>query len=143
MQASTEDIVRLFWQLDHQLIGWVKKVADTPFAINTFLALEFINQDGPLPMKDISEIMEITPASISALVGKLESYGWVQRKPDEKDHRIALIFTTDSGRTALVDYYQLMGRFFEGKLTRDQQEQLVKLLQNLTSPDRHSTPVVE
>lgn len=54
-------------------------------------------QDG-LSQKELSEKMQITPATLTVMLARMEKTGLVSRKPDEDDQRISRVYLTDRGR---------------------------------------------
>jgi DNA-binding MarR family transcriptional regulator len=128
MQSPTLQVVRHFWQLDHLLIRWARRYGDPPFAVSTFLALDLLDRDESLPMKEIAQALEITPASTTALAGRLEERGWARRQPDPDDQRMTRLQLCDAGREALQGYYDLMARFFDDRLTEQQIKDLESLM---------------
>src|SRR5512145_2904885 len=55
------------------------------------------NQDG-LTHKELAEIMQITPATITRMIQRMEKAGFVQRRPDPADQRISRVYLTEAGR---------------------------------------------
>jgi DNA-binding MarR family transcriptional regulator len=141
---ETLQAVRLFWQLDHLLIRWARRYGDPPFTVSTFLALDLLDRDLSLSMKEIAQALEITPASTTALAGRLEARGWAQRQPDPDDQRMTRLHLCDAGRDALQSYYDLMARFFDDALTMPQVQKLSSLMALLAgSHDDLQGPVQE
>ena len=54
-------------------------------------------QDG-LTHGELAQRLQITPATITRMIQRMEKAGFVQRKPDSGDQRISRVFLTDSGR---------------------------------------------
>jgi DNA-binding MarR family transcriptional regulator len=133
MKKTTLQAVRLFWHFDHVLINWARRYGDPPFAINTFLALDMLERSESLSMKDLAQALEITPASTTALAGRLEERGWVRRQPDPDDQRMTRLQLCDAGRTALQGYYDLMAQFFSQAFSPQQMEEFVTLMGQLAA----------
>ncbi|CAG7618664.1 MarR family winged helix-turn-helix transcriptional regulator [Paenibacillus allorhizosphaerae] len=51
--------------------------------------------------KELAERMNITPATLTVMLGRMERTGMVARKPDEADQRVSRVFITEKGRQAL------------------------------------------
>jgi DNA-binding MarR family transcriptional regulator len=137
MDNPTLQVVRQFWQLEHLLIRWARRYGDPPFSVSTFLALDFLDRVVSMPMKDIAQALEITPASTTALAGRLEERGWAQRQPDPDDQRMTRLLICDAGREALSGYYDLMARFFDDALSAQQVGELESLLVQLVEEAAH------
>lgn len=55
------------------------------------------DQDG-LTHKALAAIMQITPATITRMIQRMEKAGFVQRHLDAADQRISRVYLTDAGR---------------------------------------------
>ena len=51
-----------------------------------------------LSQKELAEILRIKPPTVTASVQRLEKAGFLYKKPDEKDQRIARIYLTEKGK---------------------------------------------
>lgn len=60
--------------------------------------LSFLLEKDGINQKELSELLRISPASVSELINKLESGGYIERKQNELDKRVSNIFLTDGGR---------------------------------------------
>ncbi len=56
-----------------------------------------INQDG-IPQSSIAKELEITPATVSAMVKRMEKSGFIVRRRNAEDERVSNIYLTDDGR---------------------------------------------
>ena len=131
-----ENLGRLFIQIDHLLLSWAASQADKPFSMTTFFALDFLITNGPTSMKTLADGLDITPASLTALSQKLESAGWIERKPNPHDRRGALLLITPSGRNTLAADYQTFQSFFDLHLNPQQQLELTDLLQKIAAQNK-------
>lgn len=59
-------------------------------------------QDG-LTHRELAEQLEITPATITRMIQRMEKAGFVQRQPDVSDQRVSRVYLTDTGRTVRVE----------------------------------------
>jgi MarR family 2-MHQ and catechol resistance regulon transcriptional repressor len=92
-----------------------------------FHALRCAAEEGPLPMKDISEKMFVTRADVTGLVDKLESKGLVRRVAHHRDRRATLIELTPKGREVQERISSKYKAFMSDSLktlTRDEQDYL-------------------
>jgi DNA-binding MarR family transcriptional regulator len=62
------------------------------------LLLQLWDEDG-LPQAELTKRLGVEPASVSKGVERMESAGFVQRKPDPDDARANRIYLTEHGRT--------------------------------------------
>lgn len=60
-------------------------------------ALHFINKNGQTTMKDLSEFLEISPPSTTALIDKMIKIDILKRTFSEDDRRNVIISFTDNG----------------------------------------------
>ena len=64
-------------------------------------ALSKIGRGGPLTAADLAKQEQISPQSMGATLGELESRGLIARSPDPRDGRRAILSLTAAGTTAL------------------------------------------
>ncbi|NLG11064.1 MAG: MarR family transcriptional regulator [Coriobacteriaceae bacterium] len=92
-----------------------------------------------MPMKEIVEMLDIRPSSASELVSKLEARGYVTRKMDSEDKRVANISITEEGRVFISEVdlgrNERFSALFSG-LTQQELEELVSLLEKLNDSMR-------
>jgi len=86
---------------------------------------------GDLPMKKLSEVIGRDKSTVTALVGKLMEFGYVERKTHESDLRSSIISLTDKGRSVQKGFYEvseaLRKQAYKG-LTDKEMETLMSLL---------------
>jgi MarR family transcriptional regulator, organic hydroperoxide resistance regulator len=63
-----------------------------------YLVMLALWQHGPLALKDLSRLLQLDPGTLSPLVKRLESAGYVRRDRDARDERNLAIALTDAGR---------------------------------------------
>lgn len=80
-------------------------------------------QHRQLTMKRLAALIDRDKSTVTALVGKLEGLGYVQRYPDPLDSRISLVSLTDAGAALRTDFEaisrQLYQRAFPGLSAAD------------------------
>jgi MarR family transcriptional regulator, organic hydroperoxide resistance regulator len=54
-------------------------------------------QDG-LTHGELADKLEITPATVTRMIQRMEKTGFVQRKPDDSDQRVSRVYLTEAGR---------------------------------------------
>ncbi len=88
-----------------------------------------------MTQKELMELLQIQPGSMSEILTKLEEKGLILRRRDEEDRRRSVLELTDAGTELALH----QARYSEGRpsfdvLTEDEQEELkgmlVKLLEN-------------
>ncbi len=65
--------------------------------------LTLIEADGPLPMRRLAESMDVSDASATGIVDRMEKRGLVERRRDSADRRVVLVHPTDTGRRVFED----------------------------------------
>ena len=63
-----------------------------------YLVMLALWQHGPLSVKRLSELLQLDPGTLSPLVKRLETSGFVRRDRDPRDERSLAIALTDAGR---------------------------------------------
>lgn len=57
---------------------------------------------GPVSQRELADMMQLKPPSITAALQKLEKRKFIERTPDEKDQRVLRIRITDEGKKCLL-----------------------------------------
>ena len=85
--------------------------------------------------KELVEALGVNPSSVSEIISKLEGEGYVVRTVDPSDKRATLISLTEVGRARAYELEDERKERFSKlftRLTEDEKEQLVSLLEKLT-----------
>lgn len=116
-----------------------KKVAGTGVYNSQHRLLNILSHEPNISQIEISERMDISPASVAVTIKKLEKSGYLSRTVDEKDNRVNKIILTEKGNE-IVKHSQIMfneieSAMFEG-FSKEEMELttvlLEKISQNLT-----------
>ena len=97
------------------------------------LILALSHQDGRT-LSELAEIMEVTPATISNMVKRMEKGGFLIRKQDTHDERVKRVWLTDIGRGKVTDLQATvkeMEQFTFANFTDEEQAQMSHLLQKV------------
>ena len=94
--------------------------------------LKILSQQGTMSQRELQEILNVQAGSLSELLGKLESRGYILREKDEEDKRKAVVSLTEEGRRVLseADSHRRDAELFD-VLGEDEQAQLKALLTKL------------
>lgn len=91
----------------------------------------------------LAELLEIEPISVSRLVDRMESAGWIERRTESSDRRVRGIHLTDRSRRIFGDMRGVAEGVFEQALTGLSPEQraetfhgLKTIIANLTDVDQ-------
>jgi DNA-binding MarR family transcriptional regulator len=90
--------------------------------------------EAPLSQKELLEKLGVRAGSLSELLGKLESAGYITRVKDESDSRIVNVAITESGRAFAAEREQQRTQFADGlfsALDEDEKTTLIALLEKL------------
>jgi len=63
------------------------------------LLLKLLNNKDGIPQSSIAKELEITPATVSAMVKRMEKSGFIVRRRNAEDERVSNIYLTDEGRS--------------------------------------------
>ncbi|WP_406047923.1 MarR family winged helix-turn-helix transcriptional regulator [Kribbella sp. NBC_00889] len=108
--SSVDDSIRTLLLLMPRMVGRTKriKVPDelaglnlAPRHLSLFAYLLF---DGPLGVNDLAERLEVTPATVSLMVGELSRKGILDRREHPEDRRRAVVTLSDAHREAIDDW---------------------------------------
>ena len=90
---------------DRLNFGLVRKVGLSPTGLH---ALEHLEAAGPLRPTELGERLGLTSGAVTALIDRLETAGWVERRADPNDRRSLTVGLTPTaeaaGRTELGAY---------------------------------------
>jgi DNA-binding MarR family transcriptional regulator len=85
--------------------------------------LSVLEHEGPQPMRALAEALDVSSASATGIVDRMEERGLVVRVRDSQDRRVIRVALTDEGRSIL------------GGLTAERREALGELLDELTDEE--------
>ncbi len=90
--------------------------------------LTVLEADGPLPMSRLADTMDISVASATGIVGRMEERGLVERTHGEKDRRVVLVRPTEAGIAIFRDLTEHRRQSLTQLFTRLTDEELSALL---------------
>lgn len=130
--AAVTSIVRA-QQIVLQRIDTVLRPLDLTFARYEILMLLSFTKRGALPMTRMGALLQVHPTSVTSAVDRLESQGFVERRPHPTDRRAVLAAITESGRArGLAATTALNAQVFEQLgITDHQTDQLRSVLRAL------------
>ena len=68
--------------------------------LNVLTALE---AEGPLPMKRLADVMDVSDAGATGIVDRMEKRGLIERRHSSGDRRVVLVYPTDAGAKVFSD----------------------------------------
>jgi DNA-binding MarR family transcriptional regulator len=99
-----------------------------------FQALRCVAENGPTPMKGISDSLSVTPANVTGIIDRLESKGLLKRSARVGDRRATIIELTPKGTAVqerVASKYKGFTRDSLKALSRDEQKSLRDILVKL------------
>jgi DNA-binding MarR family transcriptional regulator len=106
-----------------QAMRYMRRMAGGPVSLVHLQVLTALESDGPLPMRRLAEAMDVSQASATGIVDRMEDRGLVERLRDDEDRRVVRVALTETGRSTI------------GALTAERRELLVALLEELTDDE--------
>ncbi|MGJ0183966.1 MarR family winged helix-turn-helix transcriptional regulator [Corynebacterium glyciniphilum] len=100
--------------------------------------LHILTLRSPMPQKELAFMLGVRPQSLSELLGKLESAGFVERRRDDTDRRTFIVDITEEGRNAASDVPETDDPF--DVLTAEEQEQFGDMLDRVSAAVREKFP---
>ena len=105
-----------------------------PGSFLQFGALKYIQMRGRVRMKELSELLRITPGTLTALIGRLSRQGFVESTTGINDRRHLYLKTTKKGERLLKNHLEKVRKEIQAvmlHLSEKSQKQLLKILQEL------------
>ena len=93
------------------------------------------HQDGRTN-SELAELLEVTPATITNMVKRMEKAGFVQRKGDPADERVKRAWLTKQGEAKVNDLQNVVSRLETisfGNLSEQEQAQFAELMEKILS----------
>ena len=93
--------------------------------------------------RDLCEILDVRPSSLSEMLGKMEEHGLVTRQTSEEDKRAAKVLLTDEGKAAAAGLKEDMDKHaseFSACFTEEEAEQFCALTDKLSAHLEASAP---
>lgn len=76
----------------------LRQQAEGDITPSVLSALSSVEHRGPLTIGDLATIENVTPPTMTRIVDRLESMGWVERCPDPDDRRVVRVKASRAGR---------------------------------------------
>lgn len=141
----------VFTSADHVHRRWtdyiLERLSPEGLSLNQLAALYKIQNDAPIPSRDLARHLMVTAGAVTQIVDGLQAAGLVQRHADPKDRRVVNIALTDKGvelvgridaerKSVLVDVF---AGFSDSELTAlvIEQNKILQRLYELQKLPRH------
>lgn len=110
----------------HGPSGFMRFLRHWPGGALSFLHLQVLmtlDADGPQPMHALAELLDVSQASATGIVDRMESRGLVERTRDGEDRRVIRVCIATAGRDLLTS------------MATERRERLALLLEGLTDDE--------
>lgn len=97
--------------------------------------LLLIGQNDGASQRDLAELLDVRPSSMTEMLARLEQDGLIEKKQDDKDQRVMHIYLTEKGRKEAETMNAGKDAFAESlfqALTDEEQEQMLALVGKLS-----------
>ncbi len=110
-----------------------------PLRLGEYALLSYIwdnkdNKDG-VKISDISKYMNVTPPTVTPIVSRMESKGFISRVAGKCDRRVVNLFLTEEGEKILCQCNEkrlnMVSKIIE-KLGEDDTRELIRILERLS-----------
>jgi DNA-binding MarR family transcriptional regulator len=126
-------VLRLSRRLRQQAAGGI-----TPSQLS---ALSTVAKRGEISLGELAGVERIAPPTMTRIVARLEEKGWLERRVDAADRRVAKVAVSESGRLLLDETRSRRDAFLAARLQKLSPEELdiveraVPLLERLAVDD--------
>ncbi|MBK5288717.1 MAG: MarR family transcriptional regulator [Acidimicrobiia bacterium] len=96
----------------------LRQSADPNLTLSQLSALASVERDGPITLGALARIEQVQPPTITALSGKLEAAGLLERTIDESDRRIHRVEITPAGAKLLEQHRKRKNAYLDRRLRR-------------------------
>jgi DNA-binding MarR family transcriptional regulator len=98
--------------------------------------LTILQADGPLSMSKLAEALDVSVASTTGIVDRMEQRGLVERRREGDDRRVVLVHLTNAGNAVFLDLAQERRKHLAGLLDRMTDAELQGMLIGLRAMRR-------
>jgi DNA-binding MarR family transcriptional regulator len=88
--------------------------------------LTVLEADGPLPMSKLADALDVSVASLTGIIDRMEGRGLVERHHDPDDRRVVVVHPTDAGDAVF------------GEMAAERRKTLEPLLDRMTDDELES-----
>src|SRR4029078_13389300 len=125
LQAIVDELTN--WN-PRERMGMFRKWLEASLSIVQLHVLTVLETAGPLPMGKLAESLDVSVASATGIVDRMEQRGLVERRHDETDRRVVLVHRTPAGEAVFTDLQKQRQAGLEhvlGRLTNDELKALL------------------
>jgi len=93
--------------------------------------LTVLEMGGPLPMSRLADTLDVSVASATGIVSRMEERNLVEREHDDEDRRVVLVIPTETGLAVFRDMMEQRREHLAGLLSRLDDDDLQAFLRGL------------
>jgi DNA-binding MarR family transcriptional regulator len=105
------------------VMRYMRRWPHGPLSLVHLHVLTVLDIEGPVPMRTLAESLDVSQASATGIVDRMEQRDLVERRRDDADRRVVRVALTAAGR-----------QMVEG-VTAERRERLTRLLDQLTDEE--------
>jgi DNA-binding MarR family transcriptional regulator len=112
-------------------MGMFRKWLQGSLSIVHLHVLTILEAAGPMPMGKLADALDVSVASATGIIDRMEQRGLVERRHKAEDRRVVLVHPTAAGLKVFSDLDELRRRTLGAVLTRLTEEELSATLVGL------------
>jgi DNA-binding MarR family transcriptional regulator len=85
-----------------EFIAMFRRIKHGSISLIHLNVLTVLEMDGPQPMGRLAEALDVSVASMTGIVDRMENRGLVERRHDQEDRRVVLVQPTDAGKAVFT-----------------------------------------
>jgi DNA-binding MarR family transcriptional regulator len=106
-----------------QAMRYMRKWPGGALSLVHLQVLMALETEGPLPMRALAERMDVSQASATGIVDRMEQRGLVERRREDEDRRVVRVVLTGSGQDTI------------GGFAAERRDRLTEILDELTDEE--------
>jgi DNA-binding MarR family transcriptional regulator len=122
-KLRTELLDELFANTPAKALRYMRHWPGGALSLIHLNVMTVLDSDGALPMSQLAEALDVSQASTTGIVDRMEQRGLIERQSDPNDRRVTRVTLTDSGRSVIE------------RLGAERRDKLGKLLDELTDDE--------
>ncbi|MBS5938584.1 MarR family transcriptional regulator [Clostridium sartagoforme] len=98
--------------------------------------LHFISKNDGIIQRDLAEMLDMRPSSLTEMITNLEKSSLVKREKDENDGRVMHVFLTDEGKKIIDDFTKVKDELPDtvfNCLTVEEKEKMLEIVNKVNS----------
>jgi 4'-phosphopantetheinyl transferase len=105
------------------MLRYMRRWPSGPLSLVHLQVLTVLETDGPVPMGALADSLDVSQASATGIVDRMEQRGLIERRRDDEDRRVIRVALTEAGTRLLAG------------VAADRRERLAVLLGELTDDE--------